>query len=72
MTAAPRRDVLTTGAASGSRRPTDAGAIADAHVRGWLAAYRGLVPDSILDGVLGRARTAQLASSSSWPRVTPA
>jgi L-amino acid N-acyltransferase YncA len=32
-------------------RPEDAEAIADAHVRGWRAAYRGLVPDSILDGL---------------------
>ena len=30
--------------------PDDAAAIADAHVRGWQAAYRGLVPDAILDG----------------------
>ena len=27
----------------------DAAAIADAHIRGWQAAYRGLVPDRILD-----------------------
>jgi len=32
-------------------RPDDAEAIADAHVRGWLATYRGLVPDAILDGL---------------------
>ena len=32
-------------------RPDDAGAIADAHVRGWQAAYRGLVPDAFLDGL---------------------
>jgi len=32
-------------------RPDDAEAIADAHVRGWRAAYRGLVPDAILDGL---------------------
>ena len=32
-------------------RPDDAEAIADAHVRGWLGAYRGLVPDAILDGL---------------------
>jgi len=32
-------------------RPDDAEDIADAHVRGWLAAYRGLVPDAILDGL---------------------
>lgn len=39
-------------------RPDDAGAIADAHVRGWLAAYRGLVPDSILDSLsVGRRTT---------------
>ena len=32
-------------------RPDDAEAIADAHVRGWLTTYRGLVPDSVLDGL---------------------
>jgi GNAT superfamily N-acetyltransferase len=32
-------------------RPDDAEAIADAHVRGWLTTYRGLVPDEILDGL---------------------
>lgn len=31
-------------------RTDDAEPIADAHVRGWQAAYRGLVPDAILDG----------------------
>jgi GNAT superfamily N-acetyltransferase len=30
-------------------RPDDAPAIADAHVRGWQQAYRGLVPDAVLD-----------------------
>jgi ribosomal protein S18 acetylase RimI-like enzyme len=39
--------------------PEDAGAIADAHVRGWQAAYRGLVPDAILDGFLVEARVAR-------------
>jgi ribosomal protein S18 acetylase RimI-like enzyme len=39
-------------------RPDDAEAIADAHVRGWLAAYRGLVPDSVLDGLSVERRTA--------------
>ena len=38
-------------------RPDDAEAIADAHVRGWRAAYRGLVPDSILDGLSVERRT---------------
>ena len=37
----------------------DAAAIADAHVRGWLTAYRGLVPDSILAGFSVERRTAQ-------------
>lgn len=31
--------------------PADAEAIADAHVRGWQTAYRGIVPDSFLDGL---------------------
>jgi ribosomal protein S18 acetylase RimI-like enzyme len=30
---------------------TDAAAIAGIHVRGWRAAYRGLVPDTLLDGL---------------------
>jgi ribosomal protein S18 acetylase RimI-like enzyme len=38
-------------------RPEDAAAIADAHVRGWLATYRGLVPDSVLDGLSVERRT---------------
>jgi L-amino acid N-acyltransferase YncA len=39
-------------------RPDDAEAIADAHVRGWRAAYRGLVPDAILDGLSVERRAA--------------
>jgi ribosomal protein S18 acetylase RimI-like enzyme len=39
-------------------RPVDAEAIAQAHVRGWLAAYRGLVPDSVLDGLSVERRAA--------------
>lgn len=35
----------------------DAPAIADLHVRAWLAAYRGIVPDAILDGFSVEART---------------
>jgi GNAT superfamily N-acetyltransferase len=38
-------------------RPDDAEAIADAHVRGWRAAYRGLVPDSILEELSVERRT---------------
>jgi ribosomal protein S18 acetylase RimI-like enzyme len=40
-------------------RPDDAAAIADAHVRGWLTAYRGLVPDTVLDGLSVERRTSQ-------------
>jgi ribosomal protein S18 acetylase RimI-like enzyme len=40
-------------------RPDDAEAIADAHVRGWLAAYRGVVPDAVLDGLSLERRTDQ-------------
>ena len=38
--------------------PADAPAIADAHVRGWQVAYRGLVPDEILDGFSVERRTS--------------
>ena len=38
-------------------RPDDAEAIADAHVRGWLTTYRGLVPDAFLDGLSVERRT---------------
>ena len=38
--------------------PDDAPAIADAHVRGWQVAYRGLVPDATLDGFSTERRTA--------------
>lgn len=31
--------------------PADAGAIADVHVRSWQIAYRGLVPDEVLDNL---------------------
>lgn len=31
--------------------PRDAGSIADLHVRAWQTAYRGIVPDAILDGM---------------------
>ncbi len=38
-------------------RPEDAEAMADAHVRGWRATYRGLVPDATLDGLSIDRRT---------------
>lgn len=37
--------------------PPDARAIADAHVRSWQTAYRGLVPDHVLDGFSVERRT---------------
>lgn len=39
-------------------RPDDAEAIADAHIRGWQTAYRGLVPDAVLDGFSAERRIA--------------
>ena len=39
-------------------RPEDATAIADAHVRGWLTAYRGFIPDTVLDGLSVERRTS--------------
>jgi GNAT superfamily N-acetyltransferase len=36
----------------------DAEAISDAHIRGWQTAYRGLVPDALLDGFSMERRTA--------------
>jgi GNAT superfamily N-acetyltransferase len=38
--------------------PDDAEAIADIHVRGWRSAYRGLVPDAVLDGLSLERRAA--------------
>ena len=35
----------------------DAPAVAGIHVRAWLAAYRGLMPDEWLDGVTVKQRT---------------
>lgn len=37
--------------------PADASAIATVHTRSWRAAYRGLVPDGILDGLSIERRT---------------
>lgn len=38
--------------------PDDAPAIADVHVRSWRQAYRGIVPDAVLDGLSVERRTA--------------
>jgi ribosomal protein S18 acetylase RimI-like enzyme len=43
--------------------PDDADAITDAHIRGWQTAYRGLVPDEVLDGFSTERRAA-------WWRTT--
>lgn len=39
--------------------PADAEATARLHVAAWLAAYRGLLPDDVLDGLDVEARTAR-------------
>lgn len=43
--------------------PDDADGIADAHIRGWQTAYRGLVPDAVLDGFSAERR-------ATWWRTT--
>lgn len=43
--------------------PDDAAAIARVHVRTWQAAYRGLLPDQLLDGL-----DAELEGRTSWWR----
>lgn len=43
--------------------PSDAAAIADLHVRTWQSAYRGLMPDSLLDELDVAARTER------WRRI---
>jgi GNAT superfamily N-acetyltransferase len=37
---------------------SDAPAVASVHVRTWQAAYRGVIPDSVLDGLSVEARTS--------------
>jgi GNAT superfamily N-acetyltransferase len=39
--------------------PTDAAAVAAAHVRGWQVAYQGIVPDAFLDALDVGQRTEQ-------------
>jgi RimJ/RimL family protein N-acetyltransferase len=45
----------------------DAGAIAAVHVEGWRWAYRGLVPDAVLDGLSADAREAMWRATLSAP-----
>lgn len=44
-------------------RPSDAAAIAGVHVRAWRAAYRGLLPDAVLDGLSVETR------AGAWRRL---
>ncbi len=37
---------------------SDASAVASVHVRSWQAAYRGVIPDSVLDSLSVEARTS--------------
>jgi GNAT superfamily N-acetyltransferase len=53
-------------------RPDDAEAIADAHVRGWLTTYRGLVPDEILDGLSVERRATYWRDTISAETAAPA
>ncbi|MGE5227756.1 MAG: N-acetyltransferase family protein [Planctomycetaceae bacterium] len=48
-------------------RPEDAHAIAEVHVEGWRWAYRGLVPDTYLDGLDVDARERMWAESLAHP-----
>jgi L-amino acid N-acyltransferase YncA len=43
--------------------PGDVATVADLHVRSWLAAYRGIVPDRVLDGLSVERRAASWARS---------
>ena len=51
--------------------PEDSLAIADAHVRGWQAAYRGLVPGRILDGFDVARRAAWWRDRLAEPSAAP-
>ncbi|MET8762462.1 GNAT family N-acetyltransferase [Lentzea sp. NPDC004782] len=44
---------------------SDAAAVASVHVRSWQSAYRGLIPDEVLDNLSVDDRTAM------WERVIP-
>jgi GNAT superfamily N-acetyltransferase len=47
--------------------PEDATAMAEAHVHGWRAAYRGMVPDAHLDGLSVDQRAAMWTRLLSGP-----
>lgn len=48
-------------------RPDDAPTIARLHVDGWRAAYRGLLPDAMLDALLYEEREREWAAALSGP-----
>ncbi|MFL5679104.1 MAG: GNAT family N-acetyltransferase [Chloroflexota bacterium] len=62
MSGSPDAAARGAGAGAAGRvrlaRPEDAAALADVHVRSWQAAYRGIVPDAILDGLSVERRAA--------------
>jgi ribosomal protein S18 acetylase RimI-like enzyme len=49
----------------------DAAAIAGVHVRAWRAAYRGLMPDDVLDALSPEARRAQWDEGLALPVPRP-
>jgi len=48
-------------------RPADAMEVAHVHVRSWQAAYRGLLPDDVLDGLRPEDRAARYTFGSTDP-----
>jgi len=50
--------------------PDDAPAIARIHVTSWQAAYRGQLPDELLDGLTTERREAHWREAASWPSHT--
>ena len=48
-------------------RPADAMEVARVHVRSWQAAYRGLLPDDVLDGLRPEDRAARYTFGSTDP-----
>lgn len=60
------------GIALRSAAPPDAAEIAAVHVAAWLAAYRGLMPDALLDGISAdhrRARWEEMLGTDAAPQV---
>jgi len=58
----------TAGVTLRDARPDDAGAIASVHVASWRAAYPGLLPAAVLDGLSVERRTATWARTLADPR----